>query len=159
MEIYKNFARRPTQKMEIYGLDSETTKFTIFPLFFNNFDEQEDLVTESISQLRNEGFKDSDIVLLSNFHEGCIARKLLEKKEWKNRISEFDINNKDKILYTTIGRFKGLEAPAIIITDFTSIENKQNLFYVGISRALHRLSVFLHRDMKDNINEIVTNKI
>ena len=127
--------------------------------FFNNYDEQEDLVTESIRQLRNEGFKDSDIVLLSNFNEGCIAKKLLEKKEWKNRISEFDIKNKDKILYTTIGRFKGLEAPAIIITDFTSIENQQNLFYVGMSRALHRLSIFLHRDMKDNINEIVTNKI
>ena len=39
MKIYKNFARRPTQKMEIYGSDSEIIGFAIFPLFWNNFDD------------------------------------------------------------------------------------------------------------------------
>ena len=98
-----------------------------------------------------------DIVLLSHFTKECIAIKLLEKNNWQNRITKFSIINKDKIMYTTIGKFKGLEAPAIIITDFMSLEMNQNLFYVGISRALHRLSVFLHVRLKNNINEILIN--
>jgi len=125
--------------------------------YYKNENEQINLVTASINQLNSDGYKDSDIVLLSPFTNECIAKKLLEKKDWQNRISEFSIINKDKILYTTIGRFKGLEAPAIIITDFMSMEMNQNLFYVGISRALHRLSIFLHVKLKNNINKILIN--
>ena len=83
---------------------------------------------------------------------------MLEKKEWKNRVTEFTSDNKDKIMYTTIGKFKGLEAPAIIITDFMSMDKNKNLFYVGISRALHRLSIFLHEDLKNDFNDRLMKK-
>lgn len=147
------------------GLDNPYTKTlrdgnNVQPDFayFKNQDEEINLVLENINQLISEGFKDSDIVLLSPFPEGCIAKNLLEKKEWKNRVTEFTSDNKDKIMYTTIGKFKGLEAPAIIITDFMSMDKNKNLFYVGISRALHRLSIFLHEDLKNDFNDRLMKK-
>jgi superfamily I DNA/RNA helicase len=48
-----------------------------------------------------------------------------------------------QIPYCTIHAFKGLEAPAIVLTDIEAVEGPamENLFYVAVTRATDRLIV------------------
>jgi hypothetical protein len=55
--------------------------------------------------------------------------------------------------YCSIYRFKGLEAPAVIITDVTSLDDAVDraLLYVGCTRALHRLVVLAHESLRGRL--------
>jgi hypothetical protein len=55
--------------------------------------------------------------------------------------------------YCSIYRFKGLEAPAVIITDVTSLDDAaaRSLLYVGCTRALHRLVILAHESLRDRL--------
>ena len=59
-----------------------------------------------------------------------------------------------KILFTTIRKFKGLEAEAILIIDssMSSLMNEENrrLLYVGSSRAKNVLSIAMLEDINGN---------
>jgi DNA helicase IV len=45
--------------------------------------------------------------------------------------------------YSSIYRFKGLEAPVVVITDIDTLatQEQRSLLYVGCTRALHRLVI------------------
>ena len=47
-----------------------------------------------------------------------------------------------RVLYSTIHAFKGLESPAVVVTDLdetTTTDNFDSLLYVGLTRATDRL--------------------
>ena len=52
--------------------------------------------------------------------------------------------------YSSIYRFKGLESPAVVITDIDTLDTPvaRSLFYVGCTRALHRLVVVASHDVR-----------
>jgi len=55
-----------------------------------------------------------------------------------------------KIKYSSIYRFKGLEAPAVVITDVHALDTaaQRSLLYVGCTRALHRLVILADKRVK-----------
>jgi len=58
-----------------------------------------------------------------------------------------------KTKYCSIYRFKGLEAPAVVITDIEALDTpaQRSLLYVGCSRALHRLVILAHKSVRGTL--------
>jgi hypothetical protein len=56
--------------------------------------------------------------------------------------------------------FKGLEAGAVVLTDINDVESNLagDLFYVGMSRALHRLAIHAHDGTRNSIRAIIEQK-
>ena len=50
-----------------------------------------------------------------------------------------------------------MEAPAVIVTDIDGIENgsSMSLFYVAVTRALHRLVILMHERVKEDIGNLL----
>ena len=111
--------------------------------YYSTSEEQFQLATTAIEQLLKLGFKNEDIVLLSPITDS-IAQALEKSPQWKGRIKSFP--SERTITHATIHSFKGLESKAVIITDITDITSSKgiDLFYVGMSRALHSLHVLAH---------------
>jgi len=125
--------------------------------FYRSGDQQVDQVKKYIKELTISGFGLSDIVLLSPVATGSVGEIISADADWSSRIEPYRNETSGKIRYTTIQKFKGLEAPAVILTDFVRLkdDHEASLFYIGLSRALHRLGVFLHDDLKTHIRSII----
>jgi hypothetical protein len=123
--------------------------------FWKSREQQKSLVVSFIQRCLADGFGLGDIVLLSPRAEGSIAHSLVSDPEWAPRIAPWG-NRPDRIGYVTIQGFKGLEAPVVVITDFEAMETaqQQSLFYIGLSRALHRLGIFLKDELKSFVRSI-----
>jgi hypothetical protein len=133
--------------------------------------EQLRLLQAVLSALRDEGFAGPRVAVLSTKgDEHCAAARLIEQP-WRDRLeplvqepsdegedeedvgdwlaacipSDLDAVNlrSGKTTYSSIYRFKGLEAPAVVLTDVDELETpaQRSLLYVGCSRALHRLVI------------------
>lgn len=97
--------------------------------------EQAELVASAVERLLAEQFTVRDIVILSPIRNSA-ARSLLGKLP---RLGA-NIRDPQLIRWGTIHEFKGLEAPAVILTDIAS-DNRHlaDLLYVGMTRATDRL--------------------
>ena len=133
--------------------------------------EQLDLLRAVLAELRDDGLLGPQIVVLSPYgNERCAAAQLTEQP-WRDRLTPLvrepgddgeeeeevgdwlaacipsDLDAVDlrssKIKYSSIYRFKGLEAPAVVITDVDALDTpaQRSLLYVGCTRALHRLVI------------------
>ena len=130
-----------------------------------------------LTGLRDEGFSGPRVAVLSPYgNERCAAAQLTEQP-WRDRLAPLvrepgddeeeeelgdwmaacipsDLDAVDlrsgAIKYSSIYRFKGLEAPAVVITDVDAVDSPaaRSLFYVGCTRALHRLVVLAGRDLR-----------
>jgi len=124
--------------------------------YYSSDEEQRGLVEKMIRNLLGEGFKEEEIVLLSPHEKNCLGSQLAEEPKWKKRLKKFNGPVKGFIGYATVQSFKGLEASAVILTDFSKLDTKyrNSLFYIAMSRALHRLGIFLHEDLKSHVSSI-----
>ena len=108
-------------------------------LFFVSDNEVlQEYVLKLIRKYSDAKYKKSDIVLLSMKAEGCSA---LERENMIPELAAIcsDKRQSNKVLFTTVRKFKGLEADVVICIDvdedtFTN-EINRSLFYVGTSRA------------------------
>ena len=123
--------------------------------FWKSREFQRTLVLSFIERCLADGFALRDIVLLSPRAESSIGRALASDPEWSSRVAPWG-SSPDCIGYATIQGFKGLEAPVVLVTDFEAMETaqQQSLFYIGLSRALHRLGIFLKDDLKSFVRSI-----
>lgn len=108
-------------------------------LFFVSDNEAlQDYVLKLIRKYSDAKYKKSDIVLLSMKAEGCSA---LEREKMIPELSAIcsDRRQANKVLFTTVRKFKGLEADVVICIDVDedtfANDTKRSLFYVGTSRA------------------------
>ena len=58
-----------------------------------------------------------------------------------------------KTRYCSIYRFKGLESPAVVLTDIEDLDSPAacSLLYVGCTRALHRLVILAHESLRTKL--------
>ncbi|MGD9126468.1 MAG: NERD domain-containing protein [Planctomycetia bacterium] len=113
-----------------------------------------------LERLNKESFSGDDIVILSPKTGLHCAAAGISEKSWAERIASFEKASADQIRYTTIQSFKGLDAPAIVVTDIENLSGDlfSSLFYVATTRALERLYVIVHETAKpDIITAIVGN--
>jgi len=138
--------------------------------WYGDGDEQLALLRAVLTELRDDGFGASDVVVLSPCgNERCAAAQLTEQP-WIDRLAPLvrepgdddeteevgdwlaacipsDLDAVDlrsgRIKYSSVYRFKGLEAPAVVITDVHALDTpaQRSLLYVGCTRALHRLVI------------------
>jgi DNA replication protein DnaC len=101
--------------------------------FYKSESELKKKLLEQIKYLINQGFSPSDIVILSKVAE---SKSTCFKYASEFGATRFDFCE-NSLQYTSIHKFKGLEAPIIILVDFDEIESEQSkkLLYAGASRA------------------------
>jgi Nuclease-related domain/AAA domain/UvrD-like helicase C-terminal domain len=105
----------------------------------------EDLSTrlrEAIQALRDDKYELNEIVVLSPLASGSAAasttdpwlRQVLKPADGRER-------KRGELQYSTIHAYKGLDAPAVIITDLDRgiVPNFESILYVGLTRATDRL--------------------
>ena len=124
-------------------------------VFWKTRDEQRKKAIAFILKCLEEGFGLQDIVILSPRLDGSVSQELALDPQWAAKVAPWG-KCRDRIGFATIQGFKGLEAPVILVTDFEAMETgqQQSLFYIGLSRALHRLGIFLKDDMKSFVRSI-----
>jgi hypothetical protein len=131
------------------GLDPGYARFRrtddgIDPTFikFESGTDQSALLVEAVQQLRGDGYDLHEIVVLSPVRQTSTAETTQDS--WLRQVlHEADgvSERPGKLRYTTIQAFKGLEAPAIVLTDLDQdlVPGFQSLLYVGLTRATDRL--------------------
>jgi superfamily I DNA and RNA helicase len=100
----------------------------------------------------SEGFKTSEIILLSPKKYGCLAQIIAANPPWEGQVKEYTFKP-TSLSFSTIYSFKGLESSVVLLTDIESLETNKDfdLLYVGMSRALHRLAVLFHKKVASEI--------
>ncbi|GAA1659447.1 ATP-binding domain-containing protein [Microbacterium flavum] len=107
--------------------------------------EEARLLDEAVRQLRSEGFGPKDIVILAPYRDSAAQRAIDDRFAVSTLGSS--IRDSSYVRWGTIHEFKGMEAPAVILTDITgSNQRLSNLIYAGATRAQDRLIVLTTRD-------------
>jgi len=95
----------------------------------------------------SSGFKPSDIVILSKISE---SKSISFRYSNELAIRQFSFQRKS-VTFTSIHKFKGLEAPYIILTDFDDLESEESkkLLFTGASRSTDSVHYLFHESSKN----------
>ena len=118
---------------------------------FSTMDEQLRLLADAVERILSEPFTVRELVILSPYARErsavgqALARHAPDNEPTDARLTSrlgTSIDDATRIRWGSIHEFKGLEAPAVILTDVDlSKEYHRDLLYVGASRATDRLVV------------------
>lgn len=103
-------------------------------------------LAEAVRALRDESYGLDEIVVLSPLRVGSTAETTTDP--WLRQIlrqADGQAPRPGQLRYSTIHAFKGLDAPAVIITDLdeATSPNFESLLYVGMTRATDRLTALI----------------
>lgn len=128
--------------------------------FYATPEEQADLLRACLDELAEASFRGPQVAILSTHADDrCIARSLTGQP-WCDRIAPLVQGGPNgpvpnlrsgKTSYASIHRFKGLEARAVVLTDFDRLDRPKDrdLFYIGATRATQRLVVLAHERLRE----------
>lgn len=127
--------------------------------YFEDSAEQQQLLTDSLGKLYDDGYSGRDIIILSPRRDEACAAVFIDEQPWRDRIKSYRALSQDAksgdgyIGYCTIQAFKGLEAPVVVITDIDKIHklSMRALLYIGTTRTLHRLVMLINKTEMDEI--------
>lgn len=112
-------------------------------LSYQHRQNQSALLSKAIRSLKEDGYQLSEIVVLSPLKSASTAATTTDA--WLRKILKPGDGLEGRpghVLYYTIHSFKGLEAPAVILTDLDSTvtgDTLSSLVYIGLTRATDRL--------------------
>lgn len=108
-------------------------------LAYSSPERQDELLAAAVDRILSEPFTVRDIVILSPVRDSAAANAA--DARLKSRLGKH-VTDTTGIRWGTIHEFKGMEAPAVILTDIDhGNRHVANLLYVGASRATDRLVV------------------
>src|SRR5262249_49318663 len=121
--------------------------------FYLSGPDQEAQLMDALAGLEVAGFAENEIVVLAGRRDGAATRITVPK--WRDRLGPL---GSSRIGCGTVHAFKGLEAPAIIVTDVESITSAEAraLFYVAATRPLQRLIILAHERVRDEAALVLT---
>lgn len=142
--VYRGF-RRPDD-----GIDVTFTPYA-------SAEEQERALTGALHALKQEHFQNDEIVVLAPTTKGAAFQA--RDPALRNHLAEYGTHGK-KVGYATVHAYKGLDAPAIIVTDIDAVagERAESLLYIALSRATDRLTVVARREALEQMWENVTRR-
>ena len=110
-------------------------------------------LVKTLERLFKESYSGDDIVVLSPKAGTRCAAASVTDKPWSDQLAAFEAATIGQIRYTTIQSFKGLDSPAIVVTDIEHVDGDMfsSLFYVATTRALERLCIIVHETAKPGI--------
>lgn len=111
--------------------------------------DQSGLLVQAVKTLRGEGYELNEIVVLSPLRKGSTAERTTDP--WLRQVlhaADGRSCRPGQLLHSTIHAFKGLEAPAIVMTDLDRdlVPGFESLLYVGLTRATDRLIAVIESD-------------
>lgn len=126
-------------------------------LYYGSKQDETAILADAIDSLRAEGFALGELVVLSPRVRGA-AEDLKLRPQWRERLCLYGDDRVAGVRFTTIQAFKGLESPAVIVSDVESLGDatSQALLYVAITRALHRLVVLADERIRDLARTVVS---
>ena len=115
--------------------------------------QQRKQLVSTLERLDRDSFSGEDIVILSPKAGSRCAAASIAEKSWADRIAPYEHAAPDQIRFTTIQSFKGLDSPAIVVTDIEHLAGElfSSLFYVATTRSLERLCIVVHETAKPDI--------
>jgi ATP:corrinoid adenosyltransferase len=125
------------------------------PLFWKDEAAQQSMLSETLHELRSV-FGTQEIVVLSTRKDvdSCAARLAEEGAAALSPLRNAS-GATGTVRYATIHAFKGLEAPAVVVTDITSLVDEQrSLLYVAMSRARIRLVLLMRKSCRDAYKQL-----
>ncbi len=101
-------------------------------------------LTRALGELRADGYRGRDVAILSPRAAGSSAEGLTEQP-WCDRLRPFGDSAGGHTQHGTIHAFKGLEAPAVVVTDLDDVSGSaaEALFYIAVTRPTERLVLVL----------------
>lgn len=133
------------------GVEPQTRKYT-------SLEEQIRLLVVELEYFYSEGFTADDIVVLSVRKDSEALASHVNIHPWQQRLKPLDGRIRGYIGYGSIRAFKGLVAPVVILTDVDRVRDEESVsvLYAGLTRALHRLTVLLHKSGRKDVLDIIT---
>jgi hypothetical protein len=125
------------------------------PMFWKDEAAQQSMLSETLQELRSV-FGNQEIIVLSTRKDvdSCAARLAEEGAATLSPLRSANGTN-GAVHYATVHAFKGLEAPAVVVTDITSLgEEQRSLLYVAMSRARIRLVLLMRESCRDAYKEL-----
>jgi DNA polymerase III delta prime subunit len=126
-------------------------------LYYDSKEVQQKLLSDALNALEAEGFSSDEVLVLSPRVRGA-ANALRQDVGWRDRLAPYGEDGAARFRFCTIQSFKGLEAPAVVVTDIEALndDGSQALLYVAITRALHRLVVLAEKSTKAQARALVS---
>lgn len=142
--LYKSY-RRPDN-----GFDHDL-------LFYGSRADQVSLLEQVLRRYRQEGFQNHEIAVLSFWSDERSAAAELPE-EWRSRLAPLRQSRPGQGRYCSIAGFKGLDAPAVVLTDIETMTRdwERFLLYIGASRATDRLVLLINRSTADDLAKMIT---
>jgi hypothetical protein len=129
------------------------------PLFYRSASHQGQLLLATIAGLLKV-FAPEEIAVLSMRADSssCVSRLEREHAGWHFASYREEAGSGASIRYSSVHAFKGLEAPAVVLTDIEGIVDEQAkaLLYVGMSRARVRLHVLMNERLRPSYDAMLT---
>jgi len=123
----------------------------VTPLFYTGEVHQRRLIEKTVTGILSGGVDPTDIVILSRYKKKKSALKGIESLGGFPLVHFETATKSKKILrYSTIQKFKGLEAKVVIVTDVTDLKSDVHkvLNYVAFTRPTSCLEVLMHEGLK-----------
>ena len=114
---------------------------------YKDDNDQIEKLTSLLSTLKANGVPQSDITILSPYSR---EKSLLSRFSTKE-IADFKVGINNKVTFSTVNGFKGLENSVIIIVDIDTYSYRKTM-YVGLSRA--RTGLFIFQSKKASLERI-----
>lgn len=127
--------------------------------FYKNPSEQREILIQVLEQLTREGFSYKDIVVISPRSDKLCAAASITTRPWKERLRPYSTNIQSAIRYSSIHAYKGMESPAVVVTDIDQIgtEQAQALLYIALTRSFHRLVLLINTQIQmEMLNMLVS---
>lgn len=128
-------------------------------LFYDGAKTARKALVDALDTLVAEGFEPGQIVVLSRRSAGNCLAAGVDAAPWRDRLRPLaEVGGGGYTGYDSIFRFKGREAPAVVITDvdpladegrWSDVADVRSLLYVGVTRALSRVVVIAHEEWRD----------
>lgn len=126
--------------------------------WYRDNNDQRRKISDCINRLLGQHLTYSEIVILSRYRleNSCLSEGLVNVPYKLVNVSDTFKGETKAIYYSTIGAFKGLEAKAVIVIDINDLESNEARLraYVGCSRAVAYLSLFMNQDLKDDYEHL-----
>ena len=129
-------------------------------VFYDGAKTAKKALVEALDTLHAEGFEPGQIVVLSRRNVAHCLAASVDVPPWRDRLKPLGEASGGYTGYDSIFRFKGREAPAIVVTDIDPLEPEgrwsdeadvRSLLYVGVTRALSRVVVLAHEFWRDRL--------
>ncbi len=121
--------------------------------YYSNSEDQRILLVQCLEKLKRDKINNNDIVILSiRSNENCIASKITDQA-LRNRLTPYGLStDSNRIGYCSIYKYKGMEAPVVIVTDIASFEaESKSLLYIAVTRALVQLIILASEKLRNQI--------